>query len=322
MAEIGLNFPGDMRLSPHFAAAVRSRWLRVVLLPDVDLTTWIDEAHELGIKIIGAVARESIGEMTYEQAAEHYAELYDGRLDALQVGNESDHDSSSSWVMTPAELNALLLVFNEAFGFEILIIGPGLVSGLPGYLLEVNLDLVDAIAVHPYGQRPNDSEDWSELPGNFGNVNDLLDGYAQFDRPIWITEVGVSTTECSETFQARYCMAMLSTLKQRTDVPVVCWFCADDAMVPKFGLFEVEPKLAVAAFIEAAEEDPVPAPNYTVGPGVLAKMTEDGTTPGSDECYYPVGVKPSQWSETMGKNGTIYRYLFATNETYRFPPDQ
>lgn len=318
---IGLNFPADGRVNPQFGALLGAKWLRVVLKPDVDLTDWIARTHARGIQVLGLIARESLSG-SYNDTAQMYSDRYGNSLDALQCGNEADHESPSSWTMTPDDLNSLLAAFNMHFGLAE-IVGPGLVSGHPEYLDNVDLDLLDGIAVHPYGQRPNNVEDWAELPGNFGSVAGLLDSYRYHEKPIWVTEVGVSTKECTEAFQARYCEAILKSLSLRSDVPAAFWFCADDQMVPEFGLYGYHdnPKPSAAAFMRAAKEQPLPAPNYTVGPGVLAKMTEDHTEPGSDECYYPVGVKPSQWSETMAKNGTIYRYLFATNETYRFPAD-
>jgi hypothetical protein len=291
---IGLNFPADARLAPQFGAFLGARWLRVVLLPEVDLTGFIKDAHSRGLSVLGVIARESFGEFLsrehwpieewleslrdpfsvaaldlgspsgpYAPMLQQYAARY-GDLDAVQGGNEADHISPSSWTLIPAELNALLAEINQAFDPSMTIVGPGLVSGQPSYLDAVDLDLVDAIAVHPYGQRPN-SEDWSELPGNFGSVAGLLDSYRYHGKPIWVTEVGVSTHQVSEEFQARYCEAMIKALKLRSDAPVVTWFCADDLMVPEFGLYGTEnnPKRSAEAFMHAAGA-PEPEPTVTV----------------------------------------------------------
>src|SRR5437879_2344331 len=45
---------------------------------------------------------------------------------------------------------------------------------------------------------------------------------------------------------------------------------------------------------------------FVVGPGLAAAMTEDGTTPASDEIYVHGNRGESQWSEAMGRNGTLY----------------
>ena len=178
----GLNLPSDGRLAPKFAELLKARVVRVVALPNVDLTSWIDEAHGLGIKALLVIARESIADMSFDDAARMYSERYPF-IDFVQPGNEPDHVSPSSWTLTPQDLNRLLVAFRAMFPTTTLV-GPGLVSSHPEYLNGVALDLVDAIAIHPYGQRPNNAESWDELPGNFGTVDSLLDSYAYHGKRI------------------------------------------------------------------------------------------------------------------------------------------
>ena len=227
---LGLNGPADMRLAPKFYQLLGARWIRVVLLPDVDLTPWIAEAHRLGLKVLGVIARESFWNAdaaNYHDAMAVYAERYGSTLDAIQGGNESDHESPSSWTMPQDDLNDLLGAINAQFPTG-QIVGPGMASGDPHYLDAVDLDLVDAIAVHPYGQRPDNLQDWSETPGNFGVVSQLLDSYRYHGKRLWVTEWGVSTDQVTEEFQARYVEAMMKALKLRSDVEVQCYFCATD----------------------------------------------------------------------------------------------
>jgi len=77
--------------------------------------------------------------------------------------------------------------------------------------------------------------------------------------------------------------------------------------------------------VEQAQEEQIPmAHTHSVGPGASYAMAEDGTKPASCELYYPLGRgpnDPAEFSETMGRNGTLYRYVFDTNTTHRFPPD-
>jgi hypothetical protein len=262
---LGLNAPADMRLAPNFFAMLGARWIRVVLLPDVDLTPWIQDAHSRGLKVLGVIARESIDNMSFSEAAKLYSNRYGQSLSALQCGNEPDHESESSWTMTQSELNGLLATFDRIMEPDLLV-GPGLVSGDPHWLDSVDTEnLMSAIAVHPYGQRPDNLQDWSETPGNFGVVGSLLDSYRYHNRPIWVTEVGVSTTQVSHAFQARYTEAMLKALKLRSDVPVVTWFCADDAMVKEFGLYDINgsPKVAATSFMKVAGAQE-PEPTVTV----------------------------------------------------------
>jgi hypothetical protein len=313
---IGLNFPADARLSSQFGALMGSDWLRVVLKPEFDLNAWLNDVHGRGMKGLGVIARESLyapdatpdqgagrlsypewlesianasgmpsesaemahEAMSYNDAAQFYSERYGDKFDAIQAGNEADHVSPSSWTMTPDDLNSLLYAVNMHFPKSI-VVGPGLVSGHPHYLDAVDLDLVDAIAVHPYGQRPYGcTDDWAGLPGNFGTVTDLLASYAYHNKPIWVTEVGLSTTECSHDMQARYCEAILKTLQGV--VPVAFWFCADDAMVPEFGLYDDQgrPKPSAAAFIRAsggAHPEPSDGPTFQLGFGKWAAIEPD-----------------------------------------------
>ena len=64
----------------------------------------------------------------------------------------------------------------------------------------------------------------------------------------------------------------------------------------------------------------VAAGDYSVGGGVLAAMRQDGTTPASDEVYVHGNRSDAQWSDTMGRNGTLYRWVSATGQVHRFSP--
>jgi murein DD-endopeptidase MepM/ murein hydrolase activator NlpD len=59
--------------------------------------------------------------------------------------------------------------------------------------------------------------------------------------------------------------------------------------------------------------------DFVVGSGIAQAMNEDGTTAGSDEVYVHGNRTNAQWSEAMGLNGTLYRWVDATNEVLRFP---
>jgi hypothetical protein len=259
-ASVGLNMPADARLAPQFGALLGAKWLRVVLKPEYDLTPWILDAHGRGMSVLGVIARESLAG-PYDETAALYKDRYGDLFEALQPGNEPDHYSPSSWTMLPDDLNNLLAAFNQHFP-DAVIVGPGLVSGNPHYLDAVDLDLVDYVALHPYGRRPNDDFEWQGTPGNFGTVSELLDAYDYHDVRYWITEIGVSSIEVSQTFQARYCEAVLTTLARDPRVENAMWFASDDAQVAEFGLYDDQgnPKPAAAAFIRAAGAIPIPDP--------------------------------------------------------------
>ena len=59
---------------------------------------------------------------------------------------------------------------------------------------------------------------------------------------------------------------------------------------------------------------------FVVGPGIAQALAEDGTTAGSDEVYVHGNRTDTQWSEAMGLNGTLYRWVQATNVVLRFLP--
>lgn len=226
----GLNGPADGRLSPQFYQLMGARWIRLVLKPEHDLTDWIQDAHRRGLKVLGVIARESMRDDDWWGMCAEYGARYP-MLDAVQPGNEPDHESPSSWTMAPSDLNDLLAAANVGFPDGMTIVGPGLVSGQPSYLDAVDLDLVDALAIHAYGRRPDNLQNWDEVPGNFGTLAELFDSYRRFQKPLWCTEWGVSTDQVSEEFQSRYVEAMMKAFKLRTDVPVSIYFCVDDGMV-------------------------------------------------------------------------------------------
>lgn len=269
-ADVAINGTGDGEISPTSLRNIGSRWVRLVLLERFDLRPYIDACRAQGVKVLGAVARESLGiagpaerwtfndwidslgeahrltdsppeslngEMSFDEAAELYEDRYGDKLDAWQVGNESDHVSPSSWTLAPDDVNRLATAFRGRLPMK-KIVGPGLVSGDPGYIRGLDLRLFDGLAVHGYGQRPGGSaNDWGELPGNFGVLGDLFDRYKDEMRamgrvlPIWATEIGVSTHEVSEEFQARYCGAIMNAIKARSDTVAGFWFCLGDWMV-------------------------------------------------------------------------------------------
>ena len=62
------------------------------------------------------------------------------------------------------------------------------------------------------------------------------------------------------------------------------------------------------------------ATTFVVGEGLANAMAEDDTTPASDEIYTRGDRDEPQWSEAVGSNGRIYRWLRATNTTFRYSP--
>ena len=78
---------------------------------------------------------------------------YGRRRARAQVGNEADLDSPSSWTMSPSALLALTYEVRDAMP-DAALVAAGLASGSrdrPRACRDI-LDLVDYVAVHPYGR--------------------------------------------------------------------------------------------------------------------------------------------------------------------------
>jgi hypothetical protein len=145
------------------------------------------------------------------------------------------------------------------------IVWGGLASGDPGYVRNVRTSLGgslpgDFIAVHPYGQRaPNG---WPNPSWGFGNMSALFDAYLAFGKPLFVSEIGVDTTD--EAFAADYLQNVYELVRTsyRERVVTVFWFCWSDAMVTPFGILRSDgsSKPAHARYRMLARGLPAPAP--------------------------------------------------------------
>lgn len=237
-------------------ATAHVKVVRLPLLPDFDARPWMMRCRETGLEIMAVIDSDSVAGQEWADAAATYARKYADLVNYWQPGNEPDHESPSSWTLAPADLNRLLRVFRDALP-DAYLIGPGLVGGEAKvrYLDGVDLSLVDAIALHPYGRRP--APDWPNPTWGTGYVDDLLAIYGRhlnWSKPFWITEVGLSVSEVSTALQAEYVKQMFPKLAEWKTVGAL-WFCWSDWMgVPKYGLHTInhKPRPALATFAEAA----------------------------------------------------------------------
>ena len=116
------------------------------------------------------------------------------------------------------------------------IVTGGLASGDPGYLRAARDAVgglgVDAIAVHPYGQRAPDG--WPRPDWGFGEMSDLFDRYLAFSLPLWVSEIGT----VDEPLQAQYLENVYRLARDDYSgrVETVFWFCWSDGMVLPFGV--------------------------------------------------------------------------------------
>jgi hypothetical protein len=113
----------------------------------------------------------------------------------------------------------------------------GLASGDPGYLTRARSAIgtlpVDAVAVHPYGQRAPDN--WPHTGWGFGNMSDLFERYLAFGFPLWVTEIGTVDQSIQASYLGNvYELARSPRFAGR--VTHVFWFCWSDGMVPPFGV--------------------------------------------------------------------------------------
>ena len=252
MVEFGVNADPRHGYNPADMIDVAVPWVRSVVKPDHDLGPWLRQVRAARGRNLVIIARESLRpDWTFRAAARNYAARYGALVDAWQIGNEADARGPASWTMTPRQLNRLIGAFRAAMPSARLV-AAGLVSGNPGYLDAVDIRPVEAIAVHPYGQRPNATFRFGGGWEGWGEVRVLLDAYRRFGKPIWVTEFGgeVGLFD-NEHHRAVYHSQIIEALAQ-AGVPVACVFCWSDGMVPGFGLVDVNgsAKETYAAFYD------------------------------------------------------------------------
>ena len=261
----GMNVHGDGRVPASDLASAGVKVARMVLYPNIDLRPIIQNYANSGIDSLLLIAREShggeMGETFDANVAQKWIKEYAYRYGSFpgvrwQWGNETDHVSPSSWSLDRHDFEWGLQEMRKTIGPRAYLVTGGLVSGDPSYLDGVDLSSVNAISVHPYGQAP-DGGDWNGLPGNFGQVGTLLARYRAYHPHIVVSEIGVSTNECSEQMQARYCTAMMKALDALGFVDFACWFCWEDSMVDGFGVRYKPAYTAYRDFCRSMANQPV-----------------------------------------------------------------
>lgn len=263
---LGVNiFP--RRLDATEFVAAQAQTLRYALRRDSPPNLYRDFAEvcvAAGILPVPVLARESF--TGQERRTRRYREgliYWRDRLPSVttwQVGNEPDHESPRSWTMARRSLNSLLRAARSVLGSDVTIVGPGLVSGQPGWLDGVDLSPVNAIAVHPYVKRPTRDFD---LP-DWGLVGDLLAGYQEAapGLPIWITEFGAKGPPADdrdfddEDQRAEYHFQMFEAFREAGVETALVFRWDEDLGEPGFGLLDAggDPKATYHAFANAPRE--------------------------------------------------------------------
>lgn len=193
---------------------------------------YLKSLKDSGLKVWLCIAKESIGDMSFKDAAYYYLYRYSGFLDYLQVGNEWDHISNSSWTLSPDELFDLVYSFwSNPLIRDIPIILGGAVSGDAERLGDITrtLSLLDGISIHPYGQRASESH--VAPSGDFGVAERLFDTYQSkltqlgFNIKMYVSEYGVSSDQVSLDKQAEYVGEFALMLRNSKTIYAGIHFC-------------------------------------------------------------------------------------------------
>lgn len=258
MTTIGINIDPGHGFTIDDVVKTGAKAVRVVLKSGFSSASFqfLSDCTGAGITTMGVIAAESMyvdnRMLTNQEAAIWYHDRYEDFLDLLQIGNEPDIDSPSSWTMLPVDLNQMIWTFSRIWD-KTPLVGPGLASGNPGWVNSLAIEPLSYLAIHPYGQRPTPpADEWADLPGNFGYVASLYEAYRSLGLPVLISEYGANEEETGPDLYNRYVPAMTDKLVE-LEVPYAFHFCLDDVMVPSFGLYhDGNPKPCLTAFREAA----------------------------------------------------------------------
>jgi hypothetical protein len=304
MSRVGINVDRTGRHDAGWIRAFNAQGARIVLTRYQDLRPLFMGYESAGVHILAVLARESFdGSGSWGEALAFYSRQYGQWLShpgtgSIQVGNEADHVSPSSWDMPQADLSLLGAMTRKAFPNAYLVCS-GLTSGQPSYLEEVELQHFNAIAVHPYAKNATPDDD---LP----QAQDLVREYRRFNKPIWITEWGWWGDERRGDYEVRN---MVSWARDTQEIEWYFHFCADDLMVPPFGLLRADGtwKPAAQSFFLALHETEPPVPKEPelgwIGDGLLQKLEQHNLTPTSGE---HVTTYPLVWAKTStGKDAVV-----------------
>ena len=250
------------------------RWVRVEykqprgVAPHRDV---IDAMHAEGIRVLLIVDYSSVpgkpasnaGDAewssyldAYRVGVEGIADALGDRVDAWQIWNEPDLFNPGTGYdpgVPAAHFGRMLSEASTAIRARSsgLVITAGLASGDASYLGRASDAIggelpVDAVAVHPYGQRAPDG--WPDPSWGFGDMSDLFDRYLAYGRPLWVSEIG--TVDAGRLAEYVTNVYTLATGEYAGRVEVVLWFCWADAMVAPFGLHAGDgtPKAAYDAY--------------------------------------------------------------------------
>lgn len=283
MTTLGINVRADGYHRADWIRMTGATAARVVLKREYDLRRWAADCRERGVSLLWVYARESGDGFDSElEAIQFYARWYAGLMDAVQVGNEPDLESPSSWTLSPAELSDLGWTARYVMPDTPLVCA-GLASGQPGWLADVDLRWCNALGIHLYAKDAPNPDDVEDLP----DVTATASAYAAYGLPLWMTEWGWWTDDEArggEETRDMLAWAQTSGLLER-----YFHFCADDTMVPPFGLYRADGsrKPAGDEFLRAAGASDEPE-GYAVGDGLQKELDRRGWMAASNEYTVPI----------------------------------
>ena len=228
MASLGLNIARDGSIPVETIRSLNATWVRIVAMPNIDLSRYFMDIAANGIRILLVLARESGGDYI------GYERRYGRLIHATQVGNEPDLEGPSSWTMTQAEFVSLGKSVRSVFPRPFPIVTAGMASGHPEWLNGVDLSWADVLSFHPYLRDAPNPDDIEDLP----DVDALAAEYKRFGLPLVVTEWGWWGDE--EQRAVEEVDDMIRWAAGTSDVCSLFYFCAADSMVPPFGLLRAD----------------------------------------------------------------------------------
>lgn len=322
MGILGTNVPSDGIIpAAEIADIYPNGVVRIVLQKKFYIREYLKTLKSFGLSVFACIARESLdGFSSVEEAADYYLTEYGTLIDYLQVGNEWDHISGSSWTMAPDDLYDLVYSFwkHPRLNGIPLILG-GAVSGDPNALDRIyrTLPLLDGISIHPYGQRY--SEGHVAPSGDFGVAETLFHTYQQklaslgFDMKMYVSEYGVSSDQVGLDNQVEYISGFAMMLRRSTAIVLGIHFCQHNYQ--GFGVRDGREgiKRKLADNLRAAainQQGDIKVAQYQFTLGILAKANELRAK--------GVDVGEPKEPETYPYPGSPYSYQFTTTGKFEY----
>lgn len=260
MAELGIDVGRDLATSNDDIVDLHVTWVRTPITPHADVNAMrgrIESLRSDGVKVAMVIDSTAVGGMSFDEAANFYADAYGGLVGAFECGNEFDagwqfgaEDNSAaarrakrqreggpgfeeaSWILDPEVLTALLNAFRNRLGEEFELWSGGLVCGQPEFLDEprLNLGAATRVAVHPYDK---DAAGARGLLTRYANKLDSQPWGTRFHNAdsMVVTEFGVPSAANdvpSEQFQAGEIVRVVNALVTHPRINAVMLFCYDN----------------------------------------------------------------------------------------------